>query len=72
MNYIGFDFLSIKAKGRNLHNFSMKEHTYLEVPHNLLHVGYQFSYELTNLYGTKKREHCQFTFLCMSAYTHKY
>lgn len=55
MNYIGFYFVSIKAKGRNLHNFSMKDHTYLEVLHNLLHIGYRFSYELTNLYGTKQR-----------------
>lgn len=63
--YIIRDFISIKVNGRNFCNFSTKDHNCLESFHNLLSVVLHFSYELTNLHGTKNiEEHLHFSFLC--------
>jgi len=68
MNYTGFDFVSTKVNGRNLHNFSMKDHTHLEGMHNLLQAVLYFSHKWASVHGAKNLEECHhFAFLCMSA-----
>lgn len=68
MNYTGFDFVSTKINGKNLHNFSMKDHTHLERMHNLLQAVFHCCHKWTSLHHTKNlEEYHHFAFLCMSA-----